>query len=268
MGHRWLHWGDAGAGGGGGGGGDPDWATVCLRMPLDGVDGEGDVAPGNVDFSDNGPSPVSFRSSIELDSTAFGAKFGSTCIKGFNQNLDAILMGGGGDDTFNFAGNPFVIEMWGMWLNAADRDHLNSVSWRRRTLMSNILGGGAGGFMFSYKPYVSAPGVIFEWKTTDSQQHALQSGGVVGFGGWNFFTVERGDDDILRIMLNGTVIASTNVSGQVFKYENGQPTTIGQQDNSNSSFWNGAIDDIRVTCGAARYNGSFTAPTEAFPISA
>ena len=64
----------------------------------------------------------------------------------------------------------------------------------------------------------------------------------------------------LRLFVNGSSVASVSNSTSL----TGQQIWIGDN-NSGSYFFNGYMDDVRITKGYARYTANFTPPTAAFP---
>lgn len=266
MGHRWLFFPDSapggGGGGGGGGGSDPCFANVILLLPFDGEDDDADVLPFKKDYSPEDAN-VLINSLAKADITP---KWGTTSLWHLTTNNDSAQVTTN-PNIFTFLGKSWSIEMWIRWANDADRDKFNDVTWRRRTFFSLQRGTGQQISAFAYKPFISAPNLIYEWRTDDSVDHTLVGGGLLASGGWHHVAVERADDDILRIFHNGTVVASTNVSGQVWDTDGSRRVWIGQQDNSASSFMNGWIDDVRVTLDKQRWGASFDPPTEAHPLS-
>ena len=67
-----------------------------------------------------------------------------------------------------------------------------------------------------------------------------------------------------RLFVNGVQVGSTYTDSTVYTNTALRPQ-IGQDGSSNGNFFNGYIQDLRVTKGYARYTSNFTAPTAAFP---
>jgi hypothetical protein len=67
----------------------------------------------------------------------------------------------------------------------------------------------------------------------------------------------------LAIYINGVSSATSAISGTP-QSSTTLPLTIGA---TNSVYFNGYIDDLRITKGYARYTANFTPPTAAFPTS-
>ena len=81
----------------------------------------------------------------------------------------------------------------------------------------------------------------------------------VADGNWNHIAISR-SGTTCRLFVNGTQEASGSNS---VNYD-AQPTFIGAF-GASDGFFNGYIDDLRITKGFARYTANFTAPTAAFP---
>jgi hypothetical protein len=129
-----------------------------------------------------------------------------------------------------------------------------------------------------YPTSISSPAsYIFDQRTADSQAVMLAyilsdrtievyvSGGVIISGGtvtlttWSHLAITRASNS-LKMFLNGTQIGSTyTLSTSLLT----APMYIGTR-YSGTQYFNGYMDDFRVTKGYARYTSNFTAPTSAF----
>jgi hypothetical protein len=80
---------------------------------------------------------------------------------------------------------------------------------------------------------------------------------------WVHVAVVR-SGSIITVYQNGTSVASGTQTGTMV--DGGKATLVGYQSGQPQSlFWNGYIDDLRITRGVARYTSTFTPPTQAFP---
>jgi hypothetical protein len=144
----------------------------------------------------------------------------------------------------------------------------------------NILGGGDFTIEFwlypnntsgSYRALVSSenynPSVTGGWslyQNGTSFEFWISSGNIINAtsaitaGVWQHLALSRASGT-LRLFINGTQVTSVSNTTSL----TGQKILIG--DNLGSYFYNGYLDDIRITKGYARYTATFTPPTAAFP---
>jgi hypothetical protein len=62
----------------------------------------------------------------------------------------------------------------------------------------------------------------------------------------------------MRLFVNGNEVANANVTTDLGTVK---PLVIGSRYDGTTSFWNGFIDDLRISKGVSRYTANFTAPT-------
>lgn len=79
---------------------------------------------------------------------------------------------------------------------------------------------------------------------------------------WHHLAVVRSGSN-LTVYVDGTGGTSVSVSG-VTLYNSSSLLAIGADGSGTSNYWDGYLDDIRITKGIARYTGNFTPPTAAF----
>ena len=90
---------------------------------------------------------------------------------------------------------------------------------------------------------------------------SLSSTGTIPATTWTHVAVTKSGNTV-RLFINGTIDGSNASFGT--GNANTQPLRIGV-DNSNAAGWfNGYIDDLRITRGYARYTANFTPPSSAF----
>jgi hypothetical protein len=83
---------------------------------------------------------------------------------------------------------------------------------------------------------------------------------TISLSQWYHFAVVR-SSGTTKIYLNGTQTGGTTANAPT---SNNKKAQIGGTDYG-SQYWNGYIQDLRITKGYARYTANFTAPTAAFP---
>jgi hypothetical protein len=142
-------------------------------------------------------------------------------------------------------------------------------------------GFGTGDFTIEGWFYRSVGGVqvtLFDFRTTATQNAPwmfITSGGTLVYyvngsnrisgaggitsGNWHHVAVSRQGTDT-KLFVNGNQIGSTWTD--TTNYIN-SPLTIGARFTGALEFFNGYVDDIRISKGVARYTSNFTAPTAA-----
>ncbi|MFV3416298.1 LamG domain-containing protein [Pseudomonas sp. NY15436] len=86
---------------------------------------------------------------------------------------------------------------------------------------------------------------------------------AVTAGSWHHVALSR-SGSTLRLFLDGVTQATAAISGAIETITNA--LFIGA-DSGTSRFFNGNIDELRITKGYARYTSNFTPPNSAFPNS-
>ena len=94
----------------------------------------------------------------------------------------------------------------------------------------------------------------------NSSNRISTGSGTIGAGSWYHVAVSRSGTDT-RVFVNGTQAGSTYTDTNNYIES---PLTIGSRYTGANEFFNGYIDELRVTKGLARYTSTFTAPTAAF----
>jgi hypothetical protein len=81
-------------------------------------------------------------------------------------------------------------------------------------------------------------------------------------GNWHHIAATRSGTDV-KLFIDGVQQGSTYTSSQAFTFSNSYIGVRG--DLASGTYYNGYIDDFRITKGVARYTANFTPPTKAFP---
>jgi hypothetical protein len=170
----------------------------------------------------------------------------STAVKKYN--VASMYFDGTGDyltmpsnQLMNFGTGDFTIESW-LYLIAIDATA--SYIFDQRTADSqNVL-----------TAYI-LPGGTIEIYVNGS---VVASGVTIALNSWSHFAITRASNS-LKMFLNGTQIGSTySLTNTLIT----APMYIGTRYNG-TQYFNGYMDDFRVTKGYARYTSNFTAPTSA-----
>ena len=83
-------------------------------------------------------------------------------------------------------------------------------------------------------------------------------------GTWYHVAVTRDSANTLRIFIDGTQYASVAYSSDI-NVATSAMLALGYQRTTGTNWFNGYLDDVRVTKGYARYTANFTPPTAALP---
>jgi hypothetical protein len=80
--------------------------------------------------------------------------------------------------------------------------------------------------------------------------------------GWHHVAVVR-TGDILRMFINGVQEGGDVAKSGAMDNSTGA-LSVGRWGEANSQYWNGWIDEVRISKGIARWTAGFTPPTEAY----
>lgn len=118
------------------------------------------------------------------------------------------------------------------------------------------------------KGYISAGGLLIQTNTGTGTLIVYAAGSAVitassasSTGSWDFYALVR-SGSTLTLYRNGTSVGSATNSTN---FNNTGTTFLGGSTGGGGYYFNGYLDDIRVTKGVARYTANFTPPTQTFP---
>jgi hypothetical protein len=200
-------------------------------------------ANGSTSFVDD--KGLSYSSVGGAALTTTGPKFGtaSLALNGTTQYIEAA-----DNAAFKIGGGNFTIEAW-IYLSSVPTSgafapiaaHGNSVT--------------TGTYFFAVS---SASALHFSFGAAGT----TVAGGSISLNTWTHVAVVQGGGNI-SLYVNGTSVASSGVSLATFA---SGVFRIGRGRAASSNYFNGRIDEFRLTKGLARYTTSFTAPTEPFNL--
>lgn len=218
---------------------DPNFSSVVLLLPLDGA---------------NGSTTMNDVSSNALSATVFGNAQISTTGPKFGTG--SLLLDGTGDyirypddPDWDFGTGDFTVEAW---INIAVLNDPSPIVGR--------LNPGAGGVAWGLR-VVTGPTRLYFYSGGTAFLYNW-AGGTLST--WHHVAATR-SGTTLSVYANGTRLGSGTNSTNL-----GASTAVVYvgTDGLTTSFFNGKIDDLRITKGVARYTGaSYTVPTEAHPTS-
>lgn len=242
-------------GGAGGGASDPDFANVVLLAHFDGADG----ATTTTDSSSlahtltmNGTGPTA---EIDTAQSKFGGSSGL-----FTGVTASTSVSSPDSDDWNLGSGDFTIEGFARW-NDKDSDSGNQAlisqfqsngnqrAWYIRLATGNTL-----------QAFFSANG------TADGLGGALSAAFTPTNGVWYYIVFER-SGTTWRLVVDTTILDSTTAT--LTGFNSTEVLRLGALGTSGvaNQFFNGWLDEWRVTKGVARYNGTYVVPTTAFPNS-
>jgi len=106
--------------------------------------------------------------------------------------------------------------------------------------------------------YIGAGGGLLY--VVNSTNRISTGSGTIGAGSWIHIALSRSGTDT-RLFVNGTQVGSTYTDTNDYIQS---PLTIGSRYTGANEFFDGYIDEVRITKGLARYTANFTAPTAPF----
>jgi hypothetical protein len=223
---------------------DPYYSDVFLQLPFDGADGDTSTASNAID-----PLAVSFFGTAQLDDAQ--KKFGDTSLV-LDGNSDYLTIGTVANWKFLHDGTEdYTAEFW-FRVNAATGTTQILYDTGLSTTMR-----GASAYIVDSSGTLTLTALVARGT---SGTYAAQVNGATALstGTWYHCAVVVSGTQ-LELFLNGSsegtaTIASPSVSNCQY------PLNIGRYQQGNSAWFNGHIDDFRVTKGVARYLGDFAPP--------
>lgn len=223
--------------------GDPYWASVTRALHFDGANGSTtfvDQKAGSSAWSPGGSGQISTAQS------KFG---GSSLATGAGNYIDSASSA-----DFNFGTNPFTIDFWfyatgGGGTRRAICGQSNSAG--QNNTISVIIELSASNRL----RLICGSGVSLPVDISGTSTPALNT--------WHFGSVQRSALNIFTVFVNGVLETSSSAVASSLNSSSNR-FAIGRPGEVTGLDWPGYIDDFRIT-KAARYSGSFTPPTSAFP---
>ena len=216
---------------------DPNFLNVSLLLHGDGTNGSTTIVD----------SSSSANSVIAND----GAQISTAIADPFGNNTGVIAFDGSGDylsvpDSTDWdVSGDYTIEFWA--------NHGSSGgAYTKGYLGTNSISGTSG---FAIGHYVGNLSI----RTASSL--VSSTGAPITSSVWNHIAIVWGSST-LKGYVNGTEVLSTTA----YTTSTAVPLIIGNFNNLDANrYYNGYIDDLRITKGIARYTSNFTPPTAPFP---
>jgi hypothetical protein len=190
-----------------------------------------------------------YDNAIKNDLETVGNAQISTSVKKYGTG--SLAFDGNGDylktpftQSFEFGTGDFTIEGW-LYLNSTSGTQLIVDYWKATNVGWQVW------FNAGVLKFYSGSGNLLSGTTSLST------------GTWYYFAITR-SGTTARLFINGTQEASATSS--VDYNTTNKSLWIGAQESAGpTSYFNGYVDDLRLTKGVARYTANFTPPTSAFP---
>jgi hypothetical protein len=224
--------------------GDPFWADVVTLLHADG-------ANTSTAWHDSSLSAHTIAGQFGVQIDTAQPKFGTGSIDFVtNHGSGPCLNVNTSNADFQFGSGDFTIECW-VYPTGANN------GWIMQTAL-----GGAGGGAWGLSYDSATPALNFVYSTDGTAETSITATTTLPLNTWSMVAADF-DGTTLRLYVNGAVVATGTLSGALFATT--AVLSIGNDNHTDGGPWTGYIDELRITKGAARYAGAFTAPTAAFP---
>jgi hypothetical protein len=226
---------------------DPYFGNVVLLMGYEGVNGS-TGAPGMTDESPaaHGIASVSGTPPPQISTAQF--KFGSSSltIDGAHGRFNYA-----DSNDWNLGSSPFTVECW-LYTTTITGTHFIVGQW-------NVAGD--LGWIFS----LGSAALGLSISTTGSDNIAQLSSSInISANTWYHAAIDF-DGTKYRLYVNGVMGASNTTLRTI--HDSPDQLSVGMNQVGSAFWWNGYIDELRITKGVARYasDAGFAVPTAAFP---
>jgi len=210
--------------------------NVSLLLHMDGTN-------GSTTFTDSGPNALTVTSSSATISTTQSKYGGSSGYFGGSSYIVA------NNALLNISTGDFTVEGWIYFNTVASGQQPVSIY---------------SGTSISFAIFTASSGTLNYYLSSNGSSWNLASGvlmGSVATSGWYHFAIVR-NGSVFTPYLNG--VSGTNTTS-ASNLNSQQQFVAGASPNFSTGWFNGYLDDLRVTKGLARYTANFTPPTTAFP---
>jgi hypothetical protein len=222
---------------------DTHYNSVTLLLHGDGSD-------GSTTFTDNSSlsQTVSVVGSAQVDTAQSKWGGASIYIPGSGSRLTAPA-----GTPFEFGTGDFCIEVW-------VRPYADAPSQGFQCIASSSTWTSGSGDWALYNRFDGVSTVMLVYKSGGSFLE-LGTGININNEAWHHIAVARSGTD-LRVFVDGALGATATYSGDFGRSD--KTLMLGAQ-TGDSRWFDGHLDDVRVTKGVARYTAAFSVPTAAFP---
>ncbi len=222
---------------------DQFWANTVLLL-------HGDGTNGSTTFTDStGKNTITPGGNAQISTAQ--SKFGGSSMY-FDGSGDYLTIPS--SSNFAFGTGDFTIEGW------INPSLTPSTNW------TPILAIGEGsasiqGHEIRIGQNVNGEGLGYVIPNNTNNGAVIISSGTLALNQWSHLALVRYGSTV-TLYKNGVSVGST--TGVSFNFGNYGPMQAGYGFYTSDGYFNGYIDDLRITKGVARYTSNFTVPTQAF----
>jgi YD repeat-containing protein len=228
---------------------DPSFNSVSLLLHMDG-------ANASTTYTDNAPAPKPYIGAGAAQLSAAAPKYGtaSLLLDGVNSSLSTP------SDTVFDLGTIYTIEFF--IKPATLTPNFGVVHRGFYTTTSNTW----ADLSFSIRHIGSGTVRFYFYATTNANEQFIDVPNAVAPGIWKHIAMVR-NGTAGQIFIDGT--SAGTISALNTPAASTQPLKVGLWDYSaGNEYFNGNLDELRITKGVARYTANFTPPTQAFASAA
>ena len=224
--------------------GETNFNKVSLLLPFDGSD----TATSTSDESDNSHT-ITFAGTAQLDTAQ--KKFGTASLL-LDGDSDYIQVAD--HDSFDFGAGDFTAECW-----------IRFAALGNNTIFSHWANGTASSMSY-YLTHFNSSSLLRLGYYLGGNLDASYSWSP-STGTWYHIALERSGTTI-KVYIDGTSVISVSASTTALR-DSEDPFRVGVFNDASTGsptlewYFNGHIDDLRITKGLARYGTNFTPPTSA-----
>ena len=213
--------------------GDPYFGYNSLLLHMDGSN-------GSTTFTDSSSNALTVTANGNAQISTAQSKFGGASAA-FDGNGD--WLSSSTNSALVFGTGDFTVEFFARW---------NSFSSYNSLYDSRSGGGSAAGFII----LTSSAGVLSVYSGTTF----VVSSTALSANSWYHVACTRSGSN-LRLFIDGSLAGSATYANNLTDGN----LIVGKTNEALSNYFNGYMDDLRITKGVARYTAAFTPPTTAFP---
>ena len=214
---------------------DPNYANVSLLLHMDG-------ANGSTTFTDSSSNALTVTANGNAQISTAQSKFGGA--SGYFDGSINTYLRIASNPVFDFGTGDFTVETW------FNTSNLTSY----HIIVSRWNNGGTNAFGI----YTNGSNINFDLGSTTGSNL-----GSITANSWNHVALTRSGTSVKGFVNGNLTFTGTNSSSLTAT----SAVLVGSNDNGTHYYFNGYIDDLRITKGMARYTANLTPPTAPFPNS-